>query len=105
MSTEVAPASTAEPTPLPPVDRTPLRRRRTRRALTQLACVLVSLFMVGPIVLITFAALSTPDEPAVWSGRWLTFGELCGRAVVVAERLRAMGIRRGAASTPWSCRC
>ncbi|HUQ56320.1 AMP-binding protein, partial [Lentzea sp.] len=42
-------------------------------------------------------AVSTPDEPAVWSGRWLTFGELCGRAVVVAERLRAIGIRRGAA--------
>ncbi|MFC3890655.1 amino acid adenylation domain-containing protein [Lentzea rhizosphaerae] len=42
-------------------------------------------------------ALSTPDEPAVWAGRWLTFGELCGRAVTVAERLRAMGVRRGAA--------
>ncbi|MCP2248081.1 non-ribosomal peptide synthetase [Lentzea aerocolonigenes] len=42
-------------------------------------------------------ALSTPDEPAVWAGRWLTFGELCGRATAVAERLRAMGIRRGAA--------
>jgi multiple sugar transport system permease protein len=63
MTTEVAPART-ERTQLPPVDRTPLRRRRTRRALAQLACVLVSLFMVGPIVLITFAALSTPDEIA-----------------------------------------
>jgi multiple sugar transport system permease protein len=49
---------------LPPVDRTPLRRRRIRRALVQAACVAVSLFMVGPIVLIGFAALSTPDELA-----------------------------------------
>ncbi|MGH3761858.1 carbohydrate ABC transporter permease [Actinophytocola sp.] len=63
MTTQVAPAQ-AEPTTLPPVDRTPLRRRRTRRAFAQLACVLVSLFMVGPIVLIAFAALSTPDEIA-----------------------------------------
>ena len=57
--------TTTEPrTTLPPVDRTPLRRRRIRRALGQAACVLVSLFMVGPIVLIAFAALSTPDELA-----------------------------------------
>lgn len=63
MTTEVAPAP-AEQKQLPPVDRAPLRRRRIRRALVQLACVLVSLFMVGPIVLITFAALSTPDEIA-----------------------------------------
>lgn len=57
--------TTAEPaTTLPPIDLAPLRRRRTRRALVQLACVLVSLFMVLPIVLIAFAALSTPDEIA-----------------------------------------
>jgi multiple sugar transport system permease protein len=49
---------------LPPIDLAPLRRRRIRRALVQLACVLVSLFMVLPIVLIAFAALSTPDELA-----------------------------------------
>lgn len=49
---------------LPPIDRTPLRRRRVRRALVQTACVLVSLFMIGPVVLIAFAALSTPDELA-----------------------------------------
>jgi multiple sugar transport system permease protein len=54
-----APAARAE---LPPVDLVPLRRRRVRRALVQVACVLVSLFMVGPIVLITLAALSSPDE-------------------------------------------
>jgi len=49
---------------LPPVDLAPLRRRRIRRALVQFACVLVSLFMVLPIVLIAFAALSTSDELA-----------------------------------------
>jgi multiple sugar transport system permease protein len=49
---------------LPPVDLGPLRRRRIRRALVQLACVLVSLFMVVPIVLVAFAALSTSDELA-----------------------------------------
>jgi multiple sugar transport system permease protein len=49
---------------LPPVDLAPLRRRRIRRALAQVACVLVSVFMVLPIVLIAFAALSTPDELA-----------------------------------------
>jgi multiple sugar transport system permease protein len=49
---------------LPPIDRKPLRRRRTRRVLIQLACVLVSLFMVLPIVLIAFSALAAPDELA-----------------------------------------
>jgi multiple sugar transport system permease protein len=49
---------------LPPVDLAPLRRRRLRRVFVQLACVLVSVFMVGPIVLIAFAALSTPDALA-----------------------------------------
>jgi len=49
---------------LPPVDLEPLRRRRIRRALVQLACVLVSLLMVVPIVLVAFAALSTSDELA-----------------------------------------
>lgn len=61
MTADVAPAQT-EPRALPPVDLVPLRRRRVRRALVQAACVLVSLFMVLPIVLITFAALSNPDE-------------------------------------------
>jgi multiple sugar transport system permease protein len=56
-------APVADPT-LPPIDLAPLRRRRIRRALAQLACVLVSLFMVLPIVLIAFAALSTSDELA-----------------------------------------
>lgn len=50
--------------PLPPVDRAPLRRRQVRRALVQLACVVISLFMVLPIVLITFSALAAPDELA-----------------------------------------
>jgi multiple sugar transport system permease protein len=54
----------AEDRTLPPIDLAPLRRRRRRRALAQFACVLVSVFMVLPIVLIAFAALSTPDELA-----------------------------------------
>ncbi|TDV52164.1 carbohydrate ABC transporter permease [Actinophytocola oryzae] len=54
----------AEERTLPPVDLAPLRRRRVRAALVQVACVLVSLFMVLPIVLVAFAALSTPDELA-----------------------------------------
>jgi multiple sugar transport system permease protein len=53
-----------ERTALPPIDRKPLRRRRIRRALVQLACILVSLFMVLPIVLIAFSALAAPDELA-----------------------------------------
>lgn len=62
-SAELAPAH-QEDRALPPVDRAPLRRRRLRRALAQLACVLISLFMVLPIVLITFSALAAPDELA-----------------------------------------
>ncbi|HWM01901.1 MAG TPA: carbohydrate ABC transporter permease [Actinophytocola sp.] len=60
--TAEAPTAPAARVELPPVDLAPLRRRRVRRALVQVACVLVSLFMVGPIVLITLAALSSPDE-------------------------------------------
>jgi multiple sugar transport system permease protein len=60
---------------LPPVDLAPLRRRRIRRALVQVACIAVSVFMVLPIVLVAFAALSTPDAlaefpkfvPAEWT--------------------------------------
>jgi multiple sugar transport system permease protein len=44
---------------LPPVDRTPLRRLRRRRALLQAACVAVTLFMGFPIYLITLAAFSS----------------------------------------------
>lgn len=51
-------------TTLPPVDLAPLRRRRIRRALVQVACIAVSVFMVLPIVLVAFAALSTPDALA-----------------------------------------
>ncbi|MFC3890654.1 amino acid adenylation domain-containing protein [Lentzea rhizosphaerae] len=41
-------------------------------------------------------ALSVPDVEAVWSdGTWLTFGELCGRAVRLAESLRENGVGRG----------
>lgn len=49
---------------LPPIDLAPLRRRRIRGALVQAACIAVSVFMVLPIVLIAFAALSTPDALA-----------------------------------------
>jgi multiple sugar transport system permease protein len=49
----------AAPSALPPVDRTPLRRLRRRRALLQAACVLVSLFMGFPIYLIALAAFSS----------------------------------------------
>lgn len=62
-ATKPVSAPAAEKT-LPPIDLAPLRRRRLRRALAQFACVLVSVFMVLPIVLIAFAALSTPDELA-----------------------------------------
>ncbi|HUQ55213.1 non-ribosomal peptide synthetase/type I polyketide synthase [Lentzea sp.] len=41
-------------------------------------------------------ALSVPDVHAVWSDdRWVTFGELGGRAVRLAESLRARGVGRG----------
>jgi len=47
--------------PLPPVDLGPLRRlrRRRRRALLQVACVAVTLFMGFPVYLITLAAFSS----------------------------------------------
>lgn len=51
---------------LPEVDRAPLRRLRVRRVLAQLACVLVTLFMAGPIVLIGLAAFSTRDALTVF---------------------------------------
>ncbi|MQY29344.1 carbohydrate ABC transporter permease [Nocardia aurantia] len=47
---------------LPPIDRRPLRRRRWRAAGVQFACVLVSAFMVVPIVLIALAAFSSRDS-------------------------------------------
>jgi multiple sugar transport system permease protein len=49
-------------TPLPPVDRRPLRRRRLSRALQQLAAVAVTLFMGVPVYLITLSAFSTRAE-------------------------------------------
>lgn len=52
-----APASTT-PTP-PPVDLAPLRAHRRNRALIQVACVLVSLFMAVPIYLIANAAFTS----------------------------------------------
>lgn len=45
---------------LPEIDRAPLRRRRLRAAGVQLACLLVSLFMALPIVLIGLTAVSSP---------------------------------------------
>jgi multiple sugar transport system permease protein len=44
---------------LPPVDRAPLRRLRRRRALLQVACMAVTLFMGFPVYLITLAAFSS----------------------------------------------
>jgi multiple sugar transport system permease protein len=44
---------------LPPVDLAPLRRLRRRRALLQLACILVTLFMGFPLYLITLAAFTS----------------------------------------------
>jgi multiple sugar transport system permease protein len=44
---------------LPPVDTAPLRLVRRRRALLQLACVIVTLFMGIPLYLITLAAFSS----------------------------------------------
>ncbi len=73
---------------LPPVDLAPLRRRRRRRALAQLACVLVSLFMVLPIVLVAFAALSTPDELA-------EFPKPLFPSALTLDTLRAFGSSTG----------
>jgi multiple sugar transport system permease protein len=47
------------PVQLPPVDRAPLRRLRRRRALLQVACIVVTLFMGFPVYLITLAAFSS----------------------------------------------
>jgi multiple sugar transport system permease protein len=44
---------------LPPVDRAPLRRLQRRRALLQVVCILVTLFMGFPVYLITLAAFSS----------------------------------------------
>jgi multiple sugar transport system permease protein len=57
--------------PLPPVDRRPLRRVRSRRAAQQVAAVLLTLFMAAPIYLIALAAFSSRAEhnrfpKAVW---------------------------------------
>lgn len=52
-------ATAADAVELPPVDRTPLRRRRRHRALLQAACIAVTLFMGIPIYLITLAAFSS----------------------------------------------
>lgn len=49
-------------TALPPVDRRPLHRRRRRAALVQIACVLVTVFMALPIVLVGLAAFSAPES-------------------------------------------
>ncbi|MEV0849699.1 carbohydrate ABC transporter permease [Streptomyces sp. NPDC049954] len=51
----------AEGLTLPPVDRTPLRRRRRTRALQQCAAVAISLFMGIPLYLIAVAALSSRE--------------------------------------------
>lgn len=49
---------------LPAVDYRPLRRRRIRRALTQIACIVISIFMVGPLVLIALSAFSSASSLA-----------------------------------------
>lgn len=49
------------PVGLPPVDEAPRRRRRWRRALLQLACVAITVFMGFPVYLITLAAFSSPQ--------------------------------------------
>lgn len=51
-------------TQVPAVDYRPLRRRRWRRAVTQTACIAVSVFMAGPLVLIALAALSSANSLA-----------------------------------------
>ncbi|MFJ9623290.1 carbohydrate ABC transporter permease [Streptomyces sp. NPDC101181] len=51
----------AAATGLPPVDRSPLRRRRRVRILKQAAAVAISLFMGVPVYLIGLAAFSTKD--------------------------------------------
>lgn len=52
-------ATSAQRRALPPVDHTPLRRRRMRAAWVQFACILISLFMALPIVLVGLSALSS----------------------------------------------
>lgn len=61
MSTVTTPPAptAADAVELPPVDRTPLARRRRRRAMLQAACIVVTLFMGVPIYLITLAAFSS----------------------------------------------
>jgi multiple sugar transport system permease protein len=44
------------------IDLAPLRRRRRHRIYVQLACVLVTIFMAGPLVLITLAAFSSTND-------------------------------------------
>jgi multiple sugar transport system permease protein len=51
---------------LPPVDRAPLRRRRGRRVLVQVACLAISVFMALPIVLIALSALSSENDLAAF---------------------------------------
>ncbi|MDN4612003.1 carbohydrate ABC transporter permease [Arthrobacter burdickii] len=46
----------------PAVDEAPLKRQRRNRALLQVACILISLFMLVPIYLISLAALSTRES-------------------------------------------
>lgn len=57
--TNTATTRTLDAVELPPVDLAPLRRLRRRRALLQLACILVTLFMGFPLYLITLAAFSS----------------------------------------------
>jgi multiple sugar transport system permease protein len=58
-TTRPAPAWVAADVQLPPVDDAPLRALRRRRALLQLACVAVTLFMGFPVYLIALAAFSS----------------------------------------------
>lgn len=57
LSTRTGPAAAQPPTPA--VDTTPLRALRRRRALLQVACLAVTVFMTVPIYLIALAAFSS----------------------------------------------
>lgn len=46
---------------LPPIDRAPLRRRRWRAAGVQASCVVITLFMAVPIVLVALSAVSSRE--------------------------------------------
>jgi multiple sugar transport system permease protein len=68
---ERAPTATVAQVDLPPVDYSPLRRRRRVRALQHSGAVAVTLFMGLPIYLITLAAFSTRSSLNEFPKRFL----------------------------------